>query len=76
MTVSELKLKLKQAELIEQQQRDMPNDQYVAKLHYHAIDAVSRIRFELMNHPELSFDDYYKIFAGSYDKATTDPRDI
>ena len=76
MTVSELKLKLKQAELIEQQQRNLPNSEYVAKLHYHAIDVTNRIRYELMNHPELSFDDYYEIFAGSYDKATTDPRDI
>ena len=67
MTVSELKLKLKQAELIEQQQRDMPNDQYVARLHYHAIDAMSKIKYQLLNHPDLSCNDYDELFYDRFE---------
>ena len=67
MTVSELKLKLKQANLIVKQQFNMPNDQYSLTLHEHAIDVVSGIRYQLLNHPDLTVEDYDELFYDKYD---------
>ena len=62
MTVNALRIQLKQAELIEQQQASMPNDQYSSKLHYLAIDQASRIRYQLLNHPDLTIADHDELF--------------
>ena len=67
MTVSELKHQLKAAQLIEQQQANMPSDQYVAKLHYMAVDVVSRLKLQLMNHPEVTMDEWDELFGDVYE---------
>ena len=58
MTINALRVQLKQAELIERQQASMPNDQYSSTLHYLAIDQASRIRYQLLKHPELTVADH------------------
>ena len=62
MTVNALRIQLQQAELIEQQQGLMPNDQYSPKLHYLAIDQASKIRYKLLNHPDLTTADFDELF--------------
>lgn len=60
-SISELKTRLQQAELIEQQQAAMPNDQYSSTLHYLAIDNSSRIKYQLLNHPDLTVADHDRL---------------
>ena len=58
MTVNALRIQLQQAELIEQQQGLMPNDQYSSTLHYLAMAQASEIRWKLLNHPDLTTADF------------------
>ena len=62
-SVSELKIQLGQAELIEQQQASAPNDRYSLNAHYSAMDRTTSILFQLQNHPDLTNSDYEQIFG-------------
>ena len=61
-SISELKTQLKDAASDERQYSLRQSSSYSLTLHYLAIDQASRIRYQLLNHSDLTIADHDELF--------------